>query len=88
MENSLALGFAQVQGDAFFVSVERSEARAVTFVFWVAATVGIAPARKLDFNHLATEVAEEHAGVRAGHMAAHFNGHGSFECSRNHHERN
>jgi len=46
--------------------------------------MGVASVGQLDFDDFATQVAEQTAGIRAGHMAADVDANSSFESSSYH----
>lgn len=79
-----ALSLAQVKCDAFLVSVQDTEARAVTFIFGVATAVRVAAVGQFDFDDLATEIAEQAASIWPGHVPAYVDSNGSFERSGDH----
>ena len=83
-QNLPAFFLAQIECDAFLISIERAETWPVTFVFGVAAAMRVASIGQLDFDDLAAQVAEQAAGVRPGDMAANLNANSSFESARNH----
>src|SRR5581483_9385410 len=83
-KNFLPLALAQVERDALLVAVERAKARAVAFVFRIAAPMRIALARQLDLDDFAPQVAEETAGVRTGDVPADVDGPCSVERTVDH----
>src|SRR5258707_6964902 len=83
-QNLAAFFVPQIDGDAFFVAVERAKARTVAFVFGIAPAVRVAAVGQFDFDHVAAEIAEQAAGVGAGHVAADVDTSITFESSGNH----
>ena len=83
-QNLPGLCLAQVERDAFLVSIKRAEARAVALVFGIAPAVGVAAVGQFDFNHFAAQVAEQAAGVGPGHMAADIDASETFESAGDH----
>ena len=74
----------QIDGNAFFITVERAKARAVAFIFGIAPPVRVAAVGQFDFDYVAAEVAEQAAGIGAGHVAADVDTSVTFESSGNH----
>ena len=74
----------QIECDAFLVSVQDTEAWAVSFIFGVATAVRVAAVGQFDFDDLATEIAEQAARIWPGHVPAYVDSNGSFERSGDH----
>src|ERR1051325_6938838 len=83
-QNLPALRLAEIEGEALLVAIERAKARAIALVLRIAAAVGVAFARQLDFDDLAAEIAEQAAGVGSGDVAPHVDRRRSFERAVDH----